>query len=385
MDSGLRPYQDQASSIISRAVAIGDWSQKQLDDAGADLARLKALTSDLSTVAQHHSKLKIAVAAAAEHISYIEAKYTVLMEAKSTRARADRDRQISAAAASESAALLASGRSQEDADIASEVAAARKRAELTLHAAIEQCVTEELGKRWAEKPSDPISEADRQAVRANCTARLTKQAEDAARQVDAGLTGNSKVLAEQEARYRTAAQVLATDPTYSIGHAFGVAREALGGAMNLVTSFRDNPGRRLLSLLAGVAVGLLAAGALGFDIFTAILGVGQVTLPSQIPLPTGGTLESLKWGVVVTGIVIGLGAEPAHQVIKILQETKQQRELLNRPSMVATEGAVVTEEESGGGGARSIEVWQPGAATRGLSPGQTMAQTTRGPRFIRFY
>ncbi len=79
-------------------------------------------------------------------------------------------------------------------------------------------------------------------------------------------------------------------------------------------TFNDNPGRRLISICLGCIIGVIAAGALGLDALQATLG----TTPSvAVVLPNLGT--------AMTGIVIGLGASPTHEIIRTLQETKQNR------------------------------------------------------------
>jgi hypothetical protein len=78
-------------------------------------------------------------------------------------------------------------------------------------------------------------------------------------------------------------------------------------------TFNDNPGRRLISLCLGGIIGVSVAGALGLDAFKATLGTSP---PFVI-----GIFENA--GTAITGIMIGLGASPTHELIKTLQETKQ--------------------------------------------------------------
>lgn len=95
-----------------------------------------------------------------------------------------------------------------------------------------------------------------------------------------------------------------------VSDAAGKANEALAGVNNFVLTFDDNPGRRLLSIYAGVILGLAFAAVLGLDVLQTTLG--------QTPSFAG-------LGVVVTGILMGLGATPTHEVIKTLQEVKKSR------------------------------------------------------------
>jgi hypothetical protein len=78
---------------------------------------------------------------------------------------------------------------------------------------------------------------------------------------------------------------------------------------NFLDTFNDNPARRLISILLGGIIGVIAAGVLGLDALQATLG----------------TTPFLNVGTAVTGIVMGLGASPTHELIKTLQETKQRR------------------------------------------------------------
>jgi hypothetical protein len=78
---------------------------------------------------------------------------------------------------------------------------------------------------------------------------------------------------------------------------------------NFLDTFNDNPARRLISILLGCILGLIGAGALGLDALQATLG----------------TTPFLNVGTAITGIVMGLGSNPTHELIKTLQETKQRR------------------------------------------------------------
>jgi hypothetical protein len=86
------------------------------------------------------------------------------------------------------------------------------------------------------------------------------------------------------------------------------ANRSLAALQDFVEAFKDNPGRRVISLLLGVMLGLGLAGAAGIDLFGAILGV-------RLAYP--------QLGVILTGVVIGLGANPTHEVIRTIQEYKE--------------------------------------------------------------
>ncbi|HKY53215.1 MAG TPA: hypothetical protein VJM08_02865 [Anaerolineales bacterium] len=99
-----------------------------------------------------------------------------------------------------------------------------------------------------------------------------------------------------------------------------LARFGIEGVTNFVETFKDNPGRRLISLFAGSIVGMAIAGVIGLDIFEAVLGV-------PIPLDQGPYLPHA--GVALTGLLMGLGASPTHEAIRLLQEVKKLRSAQN--------------------------------------------------------
>jgi len=61
-----------------------------------------------------------------------------------------------------------------------------------------------------------------------------------------------------------------------------LARFGIEGVANFVETFRDNSGRRLISLFAGSLVGMLIAGLIGLDVFTAVLGT-PLAAPETLP------------------------------------------------------------------------------------------------------
>lgn len=107
-----------------------------------------------------------------------------------------------------------------------------------------------------------------------------------------------------------------------VQRAVNIANQSVVGLSDFVATLKDNPGKRLISLWVGMLLGLAVAGFLGLDIFAAVLGGGVPSLPVP-PDPTG---------IVVTGLVVGLGASPTHEVISLLQEIKKARTTENQPS-----------------------------------------------------
>ena len=75
---------------------------------------------------------------------------------------------------------------------------------------------------------------------------------------------------------------------------------------DFLDKFKTNPGRQLVSLYLGVMMGILVAWLLGLDIFN----------------DSAKHEDATHLSVAITGLVIGLGASPAHEVIRAVQEFK---------------------------------------------------------------
>jgi hypothetical protein len=84
-------------------------------------------------------------------------------------------------------------------------------------------------------------------------------------------------------------------------------------ALLVISAFQDNPARRLASLSMGSTMGMIIAGATGLNLFSA-------ALEGDNPTALAG-----KAGIVLTGVVIGLGASPTHEIVKALQSYKEGR------------------------------------------------------------
>jgi len=77
--------------------------------------------------------------------------------------------------------------------------------------------------------------------------------------------------------------------------------------------FKDNPRRRRRSFFARFVVGMAIAGVTGLVVF-------ETVYETPIPLDQGTYLHHA--GVVITGLLIGSGANPTHEAIRLLQEAK---------------------------------------------------------------
>lgn len=105
-----------------------------------------------------------------------------------------------------------------------------------------------------------------------------------------------------------------------IQEAATLATFGIQGVTDFVETFKDNPGRRLISLFAGAIAGLIIAGVLGLDLFQAVLQSNSATQES-------GMLPHVR--VAITGLLMGLGANPTHEAIRLLQEIKNGRKTVN--------------------------------------------------------
>ena len=90
-------------------------------------------------------------------------------------------------------------------------------------------------------------------------------------------------------------------------------------ASMLIASFTDNPARRITSLVLGAGLGMLVAGGVGLNLFIATLG-SPLDPDATIPALLAGAM-----GVALTGVIIGLGSAPTHEVVKSLQAYKDGR------------------------------------------------------------
>lgn len=89
-------------------------------------------------------------------------------------------------------------------------------------------------------------------------------------------------------------------------------KNTLDALHRFILSFKSNPARRLISLFAGFILGLIIAGIFGIDLISAVLETNEKTWWNEINIP-----------IIITGLILGAGATPTHEVIKFLQENKE--------------------------------------------------------------
>ena len=82
---------------------------------------------------------------------------------------------------------------------------------------------------------------------------------------------------------------------------------------DFVNSFKDNPGRKLVSLYIGTLLGLALAWVLGIDLLATVLKAGQN--------------HSVALGIIIAGVVMGLGSSPAHEIIQGIQDWRKSQKM----------------------------------------------------------
>jgi len=118
-------------------------------------------------------------------------------------------------------------------------------------------------------------------------------------------------IGSEAARLLGNAATLGGKVTRDTAHAIDKAAEASSIATTVVSSFGDNPARRLASVFLGAGAGMFIAGLMGLNLFAAVLG--QDT-----------RLAGLA-GILATGVIVGLGSNPTHEIVKSLQSYKESR------------------------------------------------------------
>jgi hypothetical protein len=101
--------------------------------------------------------------------------------------------------------------------------------------------------------------------------------------------------------------------------------------VDVISTFSDNPARRVLSLVIGATLGMLVAGFFGLNLFLAIVQepdeARQVGDPSTAECTLDNPTACLtgRAGIVVTGVILGLGSNPTHEIISGLRKREKER------------------------------------------------------------
>jgi hypothetical protein len=116
------------------------------------------------------------------------------------------------------------------------------------------------------------------------------------------------------------------------GVAIKNASSVASTALQIVGVFKDNPGRRILSLSLGATAGIVVAGFTGLNLFVAASASTAVSLAAAAGSGLAGAAAPAvsvgldgQTGALLTGLIIGLGSGPTHEVIKLIQQTKQSK------------------------------------------------------------
>ena len=172
----------------------------------------------------------------------------------------------------------------------------------------------DVGKQAGESVKEiesKVRQLDRQ--RANYVARLTEVRKLAP---GSGRLATTTDIVEQLSSSMHDAMVGIGKADDAVADAIVATRAAAKTALEVITAVGDNPSRRIASLLVSSGLGILVAGFVGVNLFKAVLEQSQ------------GSAEAVlfgKMGVVVTGLVLGLGSGPTHELVKGLQRYKDSR------------------------------------------------------------
>jgi hypothetical protein len=151
-------------------------------------------------------------------------------------------------------------------------------------------------------------------------ARLAQQLDDVQKKLPPGSARLARLGEINTAMATTLhdAHQLSAQATTGAQAALREASDLAERASLIISSFGDNPARRMAALLLGASLGMLIAAGIGLNLFAATLA------PPAGAADLAGLLAG-KVGVVLTGIVIGLGSAPTHEVVKSLQAYKEAR------------------------------------------------------------
>ncbi len=183
---------------------------------------------------------------------------------------------------------------------------------------------------YVVKAKVALAELDRQGQLAQGElAKLNENLDNAQRELQSwgGMITDARALKRVLTAIQTnLASVQGRIPQGQSALAFGdEAVDLLTGVLDSVTS---NPARRTIGIFIGAAIGIVIAATFGLDIFFSMLG--SETAFTIVRDANGSSLVTLHAGVAISGIIIGLGADPTHQVIRLLEEKKKELKERNR-------------------------------------------------------
>jgi hypothetical protein len=116
----------------------------------------------------------------------------------------------------------------------------------------------------------------------------------------------------------------------AVRQAFNDASQVTAGVSDILAGFKDNPAKKIISIMLGAAAGLIVSGIVGLDLFAA---AGMPLGPTEPGAIAGSAFPYI--GVMLTGLVVGLGANPTHEVVRWVSESAKSRRASNlgRPNV----------------------------------------------------
>lgn len=164
--------------------------------------------------------------------------------------------------------------------------------------------------------------------------RLSARYEEVTSKLNAGSARLARVseINTEMARQLQAVHAASGQATASAQALMRDATDIADRASLIIASFQDNPARRIASIVLGASLGMLVAGGVGLNLFVATL-VPASGNASNLPAVLAGAL-----GVVLSGIIIGLGSAPTHEIVKSLQAYRDARTPPDDVSTVTTAG-----------------------------------------------
>ena len=116
----------------------------------------------------------------------------------------------------------------------------------------------------------------------------------------------------------------------AVRQAFNDASQVTAGISDILAGFKDNPAKKIISIFLGSSIGLAVCGVVGLDLFAA---AGLPLGPTDKDEITKAAFPYV--GVMLTGLVVGLGANPTHEVVRWVSEAAKSRRASNiaRPNV----------------------------------------------------
>lgn len=296
LDEAVKPYADQAKSGVALLKKIGGTAEGTLTEWTKQIDTAADALDELKKKATGPNQVQVYAAAASDFANTVRVRYGALLGAAL---------RTNAIAAAEGLAEEVGRRHELDRNPQAD--------EKVLKAAAQQ----ELSALRANMDT-PAPDPYASLLAAPRTADMESATNDPrSDEADAAVDEQEDDRAAQRRREEVAlAYIERHEPAAAMAAATVPAATVLSGIGDVIASVSDNPGKRLLSLQLGALIGLFVAVLIPLDLFTAVLH------PSE---------RASVLGVVVTGIVMGLGSSPTHELIKSLQQYKDRNKKLAVP------------------------------------------------------